>query len=416
MKKRFFASFVALVMTFSTAFFVSAENHRLSTGLSVIVSSSQVKKCTVVNEKLTFSAGDFEKVTGNGGYLTILSLPDKGMGRLVFCGNEVKKGLTISRKGISGLVFEPNTDVTGSASFAFCATPESAKHAICTVYVLPSKNTAPVGKELAFDTLKNISYKGFFEAHDPDGDGIKFIVSAPPKHGTLMLLDEKSGNFMYTPKVDFTGRDTFKFKVCDGYGNMSQAVRAVVHVNEKPTDTVFSDMTNHWAHESAISAFDDKVISAGYDGKNLVFSPEEKVTRGDFLAVSMIAAGFEKDVKRCFFTSFCDDENIPLNIKSYAEAALDLGIVNGYPSDGIPRFESTKYITRKEAAAILSRIVAIKSKNSVRECGENSFDLVEECGIMVGAGGGNMLPDEIVTKAQLARIYCNLVEFCGGGF
>ena len=126
MKKRFFASFVALVMTFSTAFFVSAENHRLSTGLSVIVSSSQVKKCTVVNEKLTFSAGDFEKVTGNGGYLTILSLPDKGMGRLVFCGNEVKKGLTISRKGISGLVFEPNTDVTGSASFAFCSTPESA--------------------------------------------------------------------------------------------------------------------------------------------------------------------------------------------------------------------------------------------------------------------------------------------------
>jgi len=256
---------------------------------------------------------------------------------------------------------------------------------------------------------------GRLSAEDKEGDDLEFIIVSYPKSGELTLGDDGE-SFRYTPKADFTGRDTFKFKVCDEYGNLSDGVRAVVHVAEKMTDTVFADMTNHWAHESAICAFDDKMLPAQHDGKKLVFSPEDKMTRGDFLAISMIAAGFEKDVKRCYFTSFCDDAKIPLNIKSYAEAALDLGIIKGYPSGDAPRFDSTKYITRKEAATILSRMVAIKCQKSPGEGDQKPFDLLEECGIMVGAGGGNMLPDEIVTKAQMAKIYCNLVEFCDGIF
>ena len=181
-------------------------------------------------------------------------------------------------------------------------------------------------------------------------------------------------------------------------------MRVIIHVSENLSDTVFSDMTNHWAHESAIKVFDDKVLSATFCEDGLSFLPDKEVSRGDFLAVCMIGAGLEKQVKRCTITSFSDDKNIPLNIKSYAMTAKELGIIKGIPAKSGTLFESEKPITRNEAEIILSRIIAhVNSSDKAL----TPYDV----GILVGFGGENKLSDSVVTKAQLAKIYCNLKEY-----
>lgn len=418
MKKRKFYAFSAAILSVlmllpQAAFSANAKGYDLSSGFSVLISDSQLKKCSVVNETVRFSCSDFERVLGNVEYVTILSLPDSEDGKLMLGTTEIKRGQTISKRSVDGLVFEPAKDVTTTAVFTFSDIPNSTKYGICTIFVLENKNSAPEAVECPFDTLKNISYKGFLEAKEPENDEITFSVVSQPKHGTLRLLDKKTGHFMYTPKADFTGRDTFRFRVCDKYGNRSEPVRVVVHVNEKTTDTVFSDMTNHWAHESAITVFDDRVLSAQMLDGELVFSPDEEISRGDFLAVSMIAAGLENSVKRSYSTVFCDDAKIPLNIKSYADTAFSLGIIKGYPDSGGVRFESASPITREEAQIILSRIVEYleNSKSNVRTASAMSVPTLSSLSILVGMGGGEMSHDTVVTKAQLAKIYCKLKEY-----
>ncbi len=414
MKKRIFTAILAALMLITqTVFFAKADGYELSRGIEVLLSRSQLKKCGVVNTPITFSASDFDSVLGNGEYVTFLSLPEKSAGRLMLGTTEIKKGQTLSRKAVNELVFEPAKDAKATAVFAFSDRPDSTKYGICTLFVLERENLAPKALDCPFDTVKNISYKGFLKAEDPENDDISFYVVSPPRHGTLQLLDEKSGHFMYTPKADFTGRDAFKFKVCDKYGNRSETLRVIVHIDEKTTDTVFSDMTNHWAHESAITIFDDRVLSAEISDGKLVFSPDEKITRGDFLAVAMIAAGLEDEVKRSYSTVFDDDAQIPLNIKSYANTAFSLGIIKGYPADTGVRFASSSPISRREAEIILSRIVEYleAGKSNVRTASVTAMPTVSELGILVGMGGGEMSPGTTVTKAQLAKIYCNLKEY-----
>lgn len=59
------------------------------------------------------------------------------------------------------------------------------------------------------DTVKNITLTGF----DQDGDSLTYIITQAPLYGQL------SGTFpnaIYTPNLNETRADSFKFKVSDG--------------------------------------------------------------------------------------------------------------------------------------------------------------------------------------------------------
>lgn len=411
MKTKKYVLLLSVVLIFVTVFTVFAESYDLSPGLAVIKSKAEVKKCTVKNTSVSFSASDFESVLGSLEYVTVLTLPDTKAGKLMLGSSEIKEGQTLSKRSISGLRFEPRTNTVSTTSFTFCNPQKSpSDFGVCTIFTLEKMNLAPKVSASSFETSKNITCKGYLSAEDLENDELSFSVAASPKHGNLKLVDAKNGLFMYTPKTDFTGRDTFSFRVTDSFGNRSEACRVIIHINEPPTDTVFYDMTNHWAHNSAIEVFSDRVMTAqSFDGK-LMFSPDEKVTRGDFLAVAMIAAGLENEVERVYSTPFLDDTKIPLNIKSYAKAAHTMGIIKGYPEKGGVSFKSNEIITRRDAKVILERIVsycASSGNASLAVSSQGSSDL-SSLGILVGVGKGEMASAEPVTKAQLAQIYCNL--------
>ena len=419
MKNIKFISFIAAIIAVMqlTVLSVSAA-YDLSPALEIIKSKTEVKKCGVINSPIAFSSGDFDSVIGKADYVTIMTLPEKSVGRLIIAGREVTAGQTVTRRSIDEMRFEPVSGRTGESSFTFCdAAGDSNKYGVCTVFVLEKLNLAPVIGENSFETQKNISYKGFFKASDPDGDEMTFSIVSSAKHGTVQLLDKNTGFFMYTPKADFTGRDIFSFRVCDIYGNKTDTYKVTVHITEPESNVTFSDMTNHWAHNSAIKAVSDGVFGGEIRNGKLVFNPDKTVTRGDFLAISMIAAGLEDSVNRVNFTSFSDDSQIPINIKSYAQTALEMGIINGYPDgNGGVSFKSTDVISRSEAAAILSRLLALPANSAsgaVQAVSPASSPSLASCGILVGTGSGDTVSDANadVTRAQAAQIYCNIKEY-----
>ena len=79
MKKRFFAVCLAVLMLIfqSMVFAADATSHDLSSGFSVLIRRSQLKKCSTVNTAVCFSANDFDRILGKSDYVTFLSNDNK---------------------------------------------------------------------------------------------------------------------------------------------------------------------------------------------------------------------------------------------------------------------------------------------------------------------------------------------------
>lgn len=86
--------------------------------------------------------------------------------------------------------------------------------AVVTVDVAPVNN-APVSSNLSFSTDEDTLYQGQLPGSDSDGPSLSFILETPPSHGTLNL-NTSTGEFEYTPALNYFGSDSFVFKVSDG--------------------------------------------------------------------------------------------------------------------------------------------------------------------------------------------------------
>jgi large repetitive protein len=66
---------------------------------------------------------------------------------------------------------------------------------------------------------------------DIDSTGLSVVLASDPAHGTLSL--DGNGSFVYTPAPDFTGDDSFTYRVTDG-SLTSELVTVAIHVNDPP--------------------------------------------------------------------------------------------------------------------------------------------------------------------------------------
>ena len=79
-----------------------------------------------------------------------------------------------------------------------------------------SSNEAPVAENQQVTTKMNRSVEITLEASDPNGDPLIFICVDLPSNGTLSGCDDGDEYVTYTPDNQFTGNDSFTFKVNDG--------------------------------------------------------------------------------------------------------------------------------------------------------------------------------------------------------
>jgi RHS repeat-associated protein len=101
------------------------------------------------------------------------------------------------------------------------------------VITVNRQDSAPTADFQSVTLNENTSTNITLHGSDPDGDTLSYIVVTLPNYGTLSGTPP---NLIYTPKPDFSGQDSFTFKVNDGLLDSPVATVSITiaHVNVPP--------------------------------------------------------------------------------------------------------------------------------------------------------------------------------------
>jgi len=218
-------------------------------------------------------------------------------------------------------------------------------------------NAAPIAENMELTTYKNVAVTGQCAAVDPEGDLVTFQLVDKPARGQVELAED--GSFCYTPFENKKGRDSFTYVAVDANGNVSAQATVKLTIQKQTTKVSYSDMDGSPYHYSALRLAERGVFTGSNIGGAYCFSPEQTVTRGEFLTMAMTAAG-EEALEGVTATGFYDDETIPTWTKGYVSAALMDGAVQGSANEaGQVVFRAQDGITTAEAAVIIDRLLAM---------------------------------------------------------
>lgn len=399
---------------------VASSASTLSPAIDIISKRLEMKRCITQNEAFNFDEDTFDSYFGeNTSSITVNALPSASNGILTCGGFSPLQGQTISRDSFSLLSFEPAEEFSGVTDFVF----ESNNRLLyCSILVSPQINQAPVTGNQSISTQKNIAVFKTFSAADPENDSLSFEIVKYPRHGSISINDA-DGMFVYVPKNGYLGNDSFYYRAVDAFGNKSNRQKVEIRVSKPACDVYFDDMENHWAHNSAVKMASTGLMAGSREDGKLVFNPDENMTRGDFLALSLITAGFESSIPFADKTVFDDDTLIPANIKSYAQYAYDNGIINGCIGENSTiNFESDSPITRAQAAVITSRILGLAENDSsdsslytdassIPVWASEGIANLTACGILKGTPTGFVSAEKVLSRAEGAEIICNVSQY-----
>ena len=392
---------------------------RISPALDVLASDLTLTKNGLVSHEIVFSPGDFESVLGVGrlSSITVLSLPDPQVGALYLETTPVMKNQVISRSMLSSLRFVPATDGEGDATFVFGTVSTSQPLALsCTLRLTDGMNLAPDGgSDASLSTVAGIPVWGKLSATDPEGDALTYRILSYPASGTLRLADRKEGVFCYTPVEGFEGKDSFTYVVIDEYGNPSEEMNVEMTVEENTTNITYCDMKGHRALLPAMRLAEAGVMIGETIGASAYFHPENRVTRSEFLAMALCAAG--KDVpEQVGNTTFQDDDEIPDHLYRYVSYAQSQGYITGNLADGNGCFAPNRPITYAEAAVILRNVLNLTASgvhsvfaeaDSLPAWAETAVWAVAEAGLFPD---GLFAADATLTRADTAVMLAGVLE------
>jgi hypothetical protein len=132
------------------------------------------------------------------------------------------------------LTYTPAANYNGSDSFSFKVNDGlvDSPVAVVTITVTPV-NDPPVANAQSVTTAEDVAKSITLSGSDVDGNPLTYTVVTGPAHGTLSGVPP---NLSYSPAANFSGTDSFWFKVNDGVVDSPLAVVSitVTPVNDPP--------------------------------------------------------------------------------------------------------------------------------------------------------------------------------------
>jgi hypothetical protein len=197
---------------------------------------------------------------------TITTIPSAASGILYLCTgavpatcSAVTAGLTITPAQVGLLYFDPAPTFTGTASFNYTATDNTALVSAAAIVNIPVVNQPPVANNIIYGTIPkstatNTSLPSL-SANDPDGTIASFTVNTIPNAATEGILNTCPGaipgtcvavtagqvltpaqaaQLTFIPVTTFTGNTKFTFTATDNNGNTSTAATYGIMVGNPP--------------------------------------------------------------------------------------------------------------------------------------------------------------------------------------
>lgn len=270
---------------------------------------------------------------------------------------------------------------------------------------------APIARNMELKAYRGVACTGTLRALDNEGEALTFQIAVLPAKGTLEVGEE--GVFVYTPDADALGGDSFSFTATDESGNVSAPATVKIRIARASGGVEYADTAGKDCATAAVDLAEHGVFTGAKLGGEWFFEPERAVTRGEFVAMAMAAAGVApSDVT---VTGFADDESIPTWAKGSVAGALAAGVVRGERTEAGVVFDAARPITLSEAAAVLDRVL------DVTDVELTEFDADEpvwyaqavanlESVSIAPAGGFGEGMERAVTRGEAARLLSAAID------
>ncbi len=293
----------------------------------------------------TASALEFPALRG----IYVAAVPEEGT--LLLGSRRLCKGDVLTAEQLESLTFVPvSQEEDAEAILRYLPITEEGlqPEAELVIAIRGKRDKAPQVEDTQVQTYKNLPTEGLLSASDPEGGALTYALTRGPKRGEVVLRED--GSFLYTPRKNKVGTDSFAFTAADEAGNVSAEATVTIEVLKPNDEAQYADTAaDHrfeaeWLRQTGI--FSGETINGQF-----CFSPEEAVSRGQFLAMLMEVLELPTD-RNAVETGFLDES--PAWLRPYLAAAMASGIIRGYPAEGGMEFRASQPITQDEAARMIS--------------------------------------------------------------
>ena len=380
--------------------------------LVCLVSVATVAKAAEVDCDATycFTATDFtqkENLTG----ICITALPDAAAGTVMLGNRVIRSGDILTADQLAKMTFCPlRTEENQDAVVTYLPIFENRVEpsATMTISIRGKEDKAPVAQDSAMETYKNLPNQASLKANDPEGKPLTYTLVRQPKRGQVSINDD--GTFLYTPKKNKVGVDSFTFTAADPSGNVSREATVTVQIL-KPTDAKqYTDTVGQSCRFAAEWMRNTGLFTGEKIGNESCFQPEKTVSRGEFLAMVVKAL----DVPLEEASNMDMPEDTPGWLKPYLAAATRAGITAGWPETEDGSFLADRPITGAEAAVMLQNALDLSiSQQTMQSAAEevSSQDIQEEipawAAVALTAMNENgiaMQASQTLTRADVAQV------------
>jgi hypothetical protein len=302
--------------------------------------------------------------------------------------------ITLDQKALSGISNETGTDVKITVSKVDAAT-------------LSEKVKQTVGDVPVYDLNVKIDNKTISEF----GGNVQIEIPY-----TLKLGEDKNAIVIYSinseGKAEIVSNCAYDIKAQKITFNTDHSSQYVLGYNK----VMFKDVAANAWYGDAVTYLAARGITTGA-GDNK-FSPDDKLTRGQFLVMLMKAYGQKPDENSN--DNFFDAGNTYYT--GYLAAAKRLGITEGV---GDNKYAPNKEITRQEMVALLYNALKLLGEQPAGNEGKALTDFSDagniapwakaamkvfvEAGIM-GGSDNRLTPEATTNRAQMAQILYNLLS------
>jgi hypothetical protein len=289
-----------------------------------------------------FRQEDFpeENLTG----ICITGLPGRELGLVCLGERVLRPGDVLSVSALAELTFSParrESDAAAQVTYLPIFPQGVGPEAAVTISIRGRENPAPAAEDFAAETYKNLPLEGKLKVSDPEGEAMTYAIARQPKRGQVELRAD--GSFLYTPKKNKVGIDSFVYTATDESGKVSREATVTITI-VKPTDsTQYTDTLGRdcrfaaeWMKNTGI------FVGEKLDG-NACFLPEQTVSRGEFL--TMLVRTLDIPTEKSDMTF---GEEVPTRLQPYLAAAMRAGITAGTPQE-----DYDAAITGAEAATMI---------------------------------------------------------------
>ena len=316
-------------------------------------------------EAYCFSPSDFAREDAGLSGVCITGLPAEG--EMMLGQRIIRTGDILTGAQLSTLTFTPaedEEDATAVVRYLPVFSDGLGLETELCISVWGKKDDAPVAEDFSVETYKNLPSEGMLKFSDPEDQPLHFTVTRMPKRGTLIIRED--GSYLYTPDKNKVGTDSFAFTATDPAGNVSREATVTVRILKPSDEQQYTDTAGLACRFSAEWMRNTGIFSGETVSGQLCFSPEELVTRGQFL--SMLMETLELPVDHGVTeTGFLDDA--PLWLKPYLAAALRSGMITGYPVEGGTEFRPDAPLIGRDAAVMVRNVLDFSVPTAVEADG-----------------------------------------------